>query len=249
MAARAQPASLFSAGGAGLGSDVHQLALDVDHNVPRLGVGRHLALRRAQHEAQRRDLLHHAVVELARDPGSLLLLGLHQLLVERADLRRVPLDRAHAQAVSGPEQRHERRGRERAESDRLVVRRRDREIERRALLVPHPAVVAGDHAEPVAARRKIRVLRLAHADHLSPVVILAFQLVPEANLLGRDQAESGVLDVQIASPRRQAHARDGRPRQVVAMTPAVRDDLLDEDGRREVVDRQMPGIDDLDAFS
>ena len=130
-----------------LGPDVDQLALHVGDHLPRFRVGGDLPFRRAQDQAERGDLLHHAVVELAGDPGSLLLLRLHQPLVERGDLRRVSLDDPARDAVGGPEQRRERpRPRARGTS-RLVVRGRDRELERGAGLVPDPAVVGGLDAE------------------------------------------------------------------------------------------------------
>ena len=80
-----------------------------------------------------------------------------------------------------------------------------------ARLVPHPAVVAGDDAEAVVAGRKVRILRLAVVDHLPPVAILALQLVLEMDLLRRDQAQRGVVDLQIANPRRQTQVRTAAP--------------------------------------
>ena len=137
---------------ADLGPDVDQLALHVGDHRLRLELGRDLPFRRAQDQAQRRDLLHHAVVQLAGDPGPLLLLRLHQALVERADLRRVPLDDPHASAIGGPEQRREQSARERAKPVRLVVRRCDGEIQHGGAIVPDAVAVGRDHAEGIRSR-------------------------------------------------------------------------------------------------
>ena len=84
---------------------------------------------------------------------------------------------------------------------------------------------------------------------LSPVGILPLQLVLEMNLLRRGEAESGVVDLQIASSRRQTHARSCRARQILPIHLVVGYDLLDVHRRREFVESKMMGIDDLDAFS
>ena len=52
----------------------------------------------------------------------------------------------------------------------------------RAGFVPHAAVIAGDHAEAVVARREIGVERLPAIAGVLPVAILAFQLVREKRL-------------------------------------------------------------------
>ena len=45
---------------------------------------------------------------------------------------------------------------------------------------------------------------LAIVDHLSPAVILSFQPVLETHLFWSDKAESDIVDLEIASERRQA---------------------------------------------
>ena len=137
---------------------------------------------------------------------------------------------------------------ERAEPIRLIVCGCDRELQRIALLVPHPAVVACDYAEAVGPRRQVGILSLTVIHHLSPVGILPLQLVLEMNLVRRGEAESGVVDLQIASSRRQTHARTCRARQVLPIHLVVGYDLLDVDRRRELIEGKMMGIDHLDAF-
>ena len=52
-------------------------------------------------------------------------------------------------------------------------------------------------------RRQVRVLHLPIVDHLSPVLVLAFQLVAEMYLLRHNQAQRRVVD------RRGCGLRDG----------------------------------------
>src|SRR5258708_781061 len=97
-------------------------------------------------------------------------------------------------------QQYQKSGRaRRAKPGGLVVRRVDGKIERRAGLVPHAAVVAGDHAETVIAWRKIVIERLSFIANVLPVAIAAFQFDAKADLLRRHQAESGIVDLQIAN--------------------------------------------------
>ena len=188
---------------ADLGSDVDQLPLDVDHHVPGLGVGRHLSLRRAQHEAQRRDLLHDAVVQLARDPGSLLLLGLHQPLVERVEVGGVPLDAPHTDAIGAPEQRREGRGRERAEPDRLVVGGTDEEIQLRGAIAPHAVTIGGDHAKGMLPGRQIGVERLPPRTGVVPIRLVPLEPVAELHFLRNQQGRGRVVDLHVTRVRGQ----------------------------------------------
>ena len=68
-----------------------------------------------------------------------------------------------------------------AEPGGLVIRRGDGEIEGCAGLIPHAAVVAGDHAEAVVARRKIRIECLPAIAHVLPFAIVAFQHVAKTH--------------------------------------------------------------------
>ncbi len=69
------------------------------------------------------------------------------------------------------------------------------------------------------------------------------------NLLRRGEAESSVVDLQIASSRRQTHARSRRARQVLPVNLVIRDNLLNVNWRRGLVGSKMARIDDLYAFS
>src|SRR5215468_560610 len=84
-----------------------------------------------------------------------------------------------------------------AEPGGLVVGRVDRKIEGCAGFVPHAAVVQGDYAEAVIARRKIRIKRLPPIPGLDPVAIVAFELVFELILLRHDKTKGGVVDLKI----------------------------------------------------
>src|SRR5262249_40433134 len=115
----------------------------------------------------------------------------------------------------------------------------------RASLVPHAAVVAGDHAEPVIAGRKIRVERLPAIADVLPVAIEAFELVAKLILLRGDEAERRVVDLQVAHERWQVRLLSCCGGYVVAL--AVGRDLLDVYRRRQLVQRQVLWIDDADA--
>ena len=80
--------------------------------------------------------------------------------------------------------------REREKPGGLVVGRRDREIEVRAGFVPHAAVVAGDDAEAVIARRQVGVEGLPPIAGVLPIAIVALQHVAEAHLLRCDEAQA-----------------------------------------------------------
>src|SRR5262249_8611920 len=136
--------------------------------------------------------LQQAVVQVARDAGAL---G-QTLVVERRYL-------AQAEAVEHPGEHAGREHANRLKPDGLVQRWSDREIKRRSGLVPNAIVVAGDDAEPVLARRKVVVKSLAAIAGIDPIRIVTFQLVTEANLFRRRQAQGGVVDLKIAEPRGQ----------------------------------------------
>ena len=65
------------------------------------------------------------------------------------------------------------------------------------------------------------------------------------NLLRRDETESGVVDLQIASSRRQMQRRMDCALQALPISLLVGDDLFDVHRRRQFVDGKMMGIDDL----
>ena len=73
------------------------------------------------------------------------------------------------------------------EPDGLVVRWRDRKIQKRTRFVPHAAVIARDYAEAVAAGRKIGIERLPASPGVLPIAIAAFELVAKAHFLRRER--------------------------------------------------------------
>ena len=89
---------------------------------------------------------------------------------------------------------------------RLIPRRRDHEIKRLAVFVPHAAVVAGKNAKLVVLRRQVGVLHVTDVDQLSPVLVLAFKLDAEAHLFRHGQAQCRVVDIEVAEACRQVHA-------------------------------------------
>src|SRR5262249_26715897 len=135
---------------------------------------------------------------------------------------------------------------QRTEPPCLVVGWGDGKRQRCTGLVPHAAVVAGDDAKGVVARRKVAVEGLAASAGVLPVAVPAFELVSKKNFLRRDEAERGVVNLQIANMRRQWHLPVLRRRsQIVGLV--VGGDLLDMHWRRKIVEEQVAGIDDADA--
>src|SRR5271166_4659969 len=145
-----------------------------------------------------------------------------------------------AVAIQGPEQCEEGCKARHAEPGGLEIRRGDGEIERVASFVPHAAVIRGDDAKAVAPRRQIAIEGLPAIAHVLPVAIVAFQFVFEMVLLWRDQAESGIVDLEIASQCGQAPVR----RAIVLFTTGS--DLLNVHRRWKRVQRKMLRIDDAD---
>ena len=83
--------------------------------------------------------------------------------------------------VPNPEQTQSTRRAERAELDGLVIRWRDGEIQPRARLVAHTAVVGGHHAKAIGPGRQVGVERVAAI--AGRIVVVPFQLVAEPDLL------------------------------------------------------------------
>jgi len=175
-------------------------------------------------QQQSLEALQQRVVQLARDARPLT----HARIERHVELA---AQVSYAQEVKRPQQCHERQHTERAEPVRLPVRGCDGEIERRAFLVPDAAVVARDDAEAVGAGIEIGVERLPTIARVLPVGIAAFQPVAEAILLGDDETERGVVDLQVAHERWQPHLR----RDVIRL--AIGDDLLDVHWRGPFVER------------
>src|SRR4029450_13461418 len=133
-------------------------------------------------------------------------------------------------SISGPEQEQEKNQNGQAEPRGLVEGRGDGKIQQRTFLVPHAAVVRGYQAEAVGAWREGRVDRLATVAGILPIFVVAFQFVAELNLLRGDEAQSRVINREVANEGRQAQPL----RRVISL--AVGGDLLDLYRRRELVE-------------
>src|SRR5208283_2929196 len=142
-----------------------------------------------------------------------------------------------------PQQCQESGHTQRAEPIRLVECRVYGKIEHGALLVPHPTVVARDHAKRVMLRRQIRVLHPVFSDSISPVRVPPLQLKTVAVFFRSNEAQRHEIKREIAHTRGQAQAACCGIRLVIS------DHLLDAHRRRKFVDSKMTGIDDLDALS
>ena len=153
----------------------------------------------------------------------------------------LPRQLRDAPLIRRPQQRGEAERHHRLKPTGLVKRRRNREFQRGAGLVPHAVVVARDHAEAIKARTQIRILHLPVVDDLLPVGVLSFEQVTEAHLLGRDQAQRRVIDREISGARWQPQP----VRRVVDLV--VGSDVLDVHRWRKFVERQMMRIDHADA--
>src|SRR5580704_13429432 len=188
--------------------------------------GRQQIVNRLEMDHQRLKTLQQRVVQFPGDARTFIDTRFHARVKSLRDLMEpVPVERPKQYEKSG-HARH-------AEPGGLIVRRGDGKIEGRAGLVPHTAVVAGHHAEAVAAWIEIGIECLPFIDDLLPVAIVAFQLVAKMDLLRRDQAERGVFDLEIANQRGQALDR----RSLVFL--AVGGDLLDVDRGRELVEGKV----------
>src|SRR5580658_1493169 len=106
-------------------------------------------------------------------------------------------------------------------------------MQRGPRLVPHAAVVAGDHTKDVFARREIRVLHVAVGRELPPVAILPFELVAKLNFFRRDKTERSVIDLKIADFGWEAYS----VRRIVGL--AIRGESLNVYWWRNLVTREM----------
>jgi hypothetical protein len=185
--------------------------------------------------------LQERVVQLARDPHTLA----DAFLEAHVEFSREPIE---AEAIEAPEQAQKRGGAGDFEPSGLIVRWIDGEIEGCAGFIPHPAVIAGRHAEAVVAWSKVAIERLPASAGVLPIAIPAFQFVPEAGCLRRCEAESGVVDLQIADPRRQTQIRRPVVNRVVKVSLVVGGDLFDLH-RRGKEGRKIPRIEDAHATS
>src|ERR1700691_5295198 len=196
--------------------------------------GRKQIVYRLEMDHQRLKALQQRVVQFPGDARTFIDTRFHARVKSLRDLM-------EAVPVQPPEHQEEGGCACRLEPSGLIIRRADGKIEGRAGLVPHSAVIAGGDAKAVIAWRKIVIERLPFIANVLPVGIAAFQLDAKTDLLRRHQAESGVVDLEIANKRGQAQVRRG----LVGL--AVGGDLLDVYRRRKLVDGNVTWIDDVDA--
>ena len=180
------------------------------------------------------EALQQRVVQLPRDARALVDAFVEASLVLTRDL-------ANAPPIPSPHETEGRDDDERLEPPCLVIRRRDREGQRCAGLVPHTTVVACHDAEAVGARWQVRILHLSIVDDLLPVGVLSFEHVTEPHLLRGGQAERRVVDREVAQTRWEPQP----VRRVVDLV--VGSDSLNVHRWRTFVERQMMRIDDADA--
>src|SRR5713226_8860132 len=115
----------------------------------------------------------------------------------------LPRQLLQPQLIEPPKQCQKHRYTRQTEPRGLVVRRGYGKIQERSGLIPHPAVIASHNAEAVVARREIRIESLTAIASILPIAVPAFQLVTKKNLFRRDEAERGVIYLQITNERGQ----------------------------------------------
>ena len=163
--------------------------------------------------------------------------------------RPVELERhlPRTQPVQSQQQRNERRAAREPEPGCLPEHRGDREVDRGALLVPHAAIVTGYDMEPILSWRQIGIERQASISSVIPTSIPAIESIAKLIRFRCDQAQSRVVDLEIAGSWRQAQSRRSTVQHVLPVEPSVGDDLLDVHRRREPVEHDMIRVEHLDA--
>src|SRR5262245_5842303 len=136
--------------------------------------------------------------------------------------------------MSAPDKRDHTSNRERAEPGGLVVRRGYRQADEGSGLVPDTAIVAGDHAEAIFAGTKIVVERLPARAHVLPVRIVALELDAKTVPFRRNEAERGVVNLQVAG--RGGHVEATVATGFAMVRLAVRADLVDVHRRRKIIE-------------
>src|SRR5215469_2205837 len=138
------------------------------------------------------ETLQQGIVQFAGNPFSLFKTSFQAVSHLRSHL-------PQPQLIERPGQYEKRSHARQTEPPGLVVRWRNRKIQRRALLVPHAAVVAGLYAEAVVARRQICVEGLTAIPGLLPIAVKPFQQVEKQDFFRSNEAERRVIDLQIAN--------------------------------------------------
>src|SRR6266403_6085070 len=199
--------------------------------------GKHVP-HRLQAEHQSLKTLQQRIVQVPRDARPLID-ALFQTHIEL--LCQLP----QPQLIESPKQCHKRRYTRQAEPRGLVVCRGYGKIQERSGFIPHTAVIASHDAEAVVARREIRIERLTASASVLPIAVPALQLVTKKDLFRRDEAERGVIYLQITNERGQKYASVCSGTRIVGL--AVGGDLLDVHRRRKFVEGKVARIDDADA--
>src|SRR5262245_19876859 len=136
-----------------------------------------------------------------------------------------------AKPMQRPEQRQHGGDNQRAEPRRLIVSRRDDEVDRAARLIPGAIPGCCDHLESIRAGRQTAVQHLSAAAGILPFAVAAVEPVTKPQSLWIGEAQSGVANFNVATARRQPYVtglRAGKP-------VVVGVDVLDVEKRRERV--------------
>src|SRR5262245_12893609 len=115
------------------------------------------------------------------------------------ELRRDP---AHTPPISRPDQSGYRSGAEQCKPPGLVEGGGNGELNRRALLIPHPIIIASNDSKSILPWRQVVVKRGATGPRFLPILIMAFEFVAVANLLRDNQAERRIVNFKITRSRR-----------------------------------------------
>src|SRR5271155_2732862 len=91
----------------------------------------------------------------------------------------------------------------------LVPGRRDAKVQRCAFFVPETVIITGDHAKAVFPRAKIAVESLTPRSRFLPSCIAPFQFVTKTHFLRHDEAQRGVVDLEITRERGKTKADAG----------------------------------------
>ena len=108
-----------------------------------------------------------------------------------------------AQLIRRPQQRQEGCPAEGAKPIRLVIRRRDGEIQLCRGIVPQAVTVGCDSAKRILPGRQVRIEGLAACTGVVPVMVIAVQLVAKFHLLWNQKCWRGVINLQVPGVRRE----------------------------------------------
>src|SRR5205823_1820144 len=84
--------------------------------------------------------------------------------------------------------------------------RQDDDLQAPALLVPDPVTVGGDHGEGVISGRKMAVISRAAGAGVDPISIQSHHLILEPDVLRVDEAQPGIVNLEVIFPWFDAHS-------------------------------------------